>query len=232
MTTVTFKWEKAAEEVWNNRAHNWDKRSMNMWENGSRKDIIPFMEKYLKKGSQVIDIGCGGGYGAFKLFRSGYHAVGVDISEEMISLAKDRLKDIDIPLHQCDVGNMPLEDNQFDGAMLINVLEWTENPAETLLEIKRIIKKDGYLCAGILGPTAGPRANSYRRIYGEEVILNTMMPWEFSQLAEENGFELIDNYGVYKQDVHQQQLDEYPLELKQAVSFMWIFMLKNVGDEA
>ena len=38
----------------------------------------------MKKEAQVLDVGCGDGYGIYKLSRAGYKAVGVDLSEVMI----------------------------------------------------------------------------------------------------------------------------------------------------
>ena len=38
----------------------------------------------MKKEAQVLDVGCGDGYGTYKLSSAGYKAVGVDLSEVMI----------------------------------------------------------------------------------------------------------------------------------------------------
>ena len=51
-------------------------------------------EQYVKK-AKVLDVGCGDGYGTYKLSRAGYKAVGVDLSEVMIqkgrSVERDRI---------------------------------------------------------------------------------------------------------------------------------------------
>ena len=44
----------------------------------------------MKKEAQVLDVGCGDGYGTYKLSRAGYKAVGVDLSEVMIQKGKER----------------------------------------------------------------------------------------------------------------------------------------------
>jgi hypothetical protein len=75
-----------------------------------------------------------------------------------------------------------------------------------------------------------PRTNSYRRLYGEEVICNTMMPWEFEQLANENGWEKLDELPVYKRGADAINLHNVPTDLKQALSFMWVFMLKRTFE--
>lgn len=219
--------KKQLQRAWDERAPSWDQRSKNMWDHGSRKSILPFIEKHIPKKAKMIDIGCGSGYGTYKLFQAGYHAVGVDLSEKMIEFAMDKFSDTSIHFFHADMDDLINRGKQYDGIMAINVLEWVNHPASSLQVCKQILTKNGYLCIGILGPTAAPRKNSFRRLYGEDVIMNTMMPWEFIEIAKENHFELIDHFGVYKKEVKPSQIEELPLELKQALSFMWVFMLRN-----
>lgn len=223
-------WQNKSKEKWDKQAISWDSRSLNMWENGSRKDIIPFFKKHISLMSTVIDIGCGSGYGSYKLSENGYQVTGIDISTEMIDIAKVKLENQSIPLHVGEVDSLPFEDESFQSALLINVIEWTKNPAKSLTEIKRVLTKNGYLCAGILGATAGPRANSYPRLYGKDVIMNTMMPWEFFELAREHGFKLIEQKPVYKTGINIESVAHLDDNLKQAISFMTLFMLQK-GDE-
>lgn len=223
----SFNWEAAVSDAWDKNATSWDERSRQMWEKGSRKDILPFIRAHFIKGTNVLDIGCGSGYGSAKLNEAGYQITGVDISKEMIRLATQFRKHAPISFIQADANELPFADQSFDGVMSINVLEWTNIPVEALAELTRVLKKDGLLCVGILGPTAGPRANSYRRIYGEDVILNTMMPWEFLQLAEEQGYQLIDQHPVWKQEMGQIDIEGLPIKMQQALSFMWLFMLQK-----
>ena len=51
-------------------------------------------EQYVKKEAEVLDVGCGDGYGTYKLSRTGYKAVGVDISEVMIQKGRSAEKDL------------------------------------------------------------------------------------------------------------------------------------------
>lgn len=224
-----FKWEESVEIEWDNQASTWDERSINMWDHGSRKDIIPFFATHAKKGAKTIDVGCGSGYSTYKLHESGFSVEGIDISTEMITLAKERLQGKNIPVSQGDVNDIRADDESYEGALAINVLEWVSNPSKSVKELHRVLRKEGLLCAAVLGPAAGPRAYGYRRVYGEEAILNTMMPWEFLQLAEENGFTLIDHYGVYRKEVDAKNTHNLPLKLKQSLAFMWVFMLKKVN---
>src|SRR5699024_12338821 len=95
-----------------------------------------------------------------------------------------------------------------DAIVMINVFEWTNIPAHALREMTRALKYDGYLCVGILGPTAGPRAHSYDLVYGKGILQNTMMAWEFSHLAKEFGYILIDKMPVWKNKMSTIKLKE------------------------
>ncbi|MBA4536181.1 class I SAM-dependent methyltransferase [Bacillus aquiflavi] len=222
-----FNWLEETAKQWDKQVDSWSSRSKNMWDKGSRKDIIPFIEKYLKSGAKFCDFGCGDGYGAWKLAKAGYHITGIDVSREMIERAKERVQGTSIHFETGNISALRFSDDEFDGVMAINSLEWTESPLTVLNEMKRIVKPGKFAIIGILGPTAGPRLNSFQRLYGNKIVCNTMMPWEFEKLAEENGWEKIDEFGVYKQGVESAQVETLTNELKQALSFMWVFALKN-----
>ncbi|MDY0406933.1 class I SAM-dependent methyltransferase [Virgibacillus sp. 179-BFC.A HS] len=224
---TVFDWHEATKKQWNQSASFWNARSKNMWEHGSRKGIIPFITAHADAAKPALDIGCGDGYGTHKLAKAGFDVVGVDLSSEMISLANSHTHDSNIRFVEADARNLPFENGEFACIMAINVLEWTENPKKVLAEWLRVLQKDGLLFVGLLGPTAGPRANSYPRLHGKPALCNTMMPWEFQQLAGEMGLTLVDEFGVYKKEVKKEQHQSLPIQLKQALSFMWVFCLRK-----
>lgn len=224
----SFNWHKEAEGQWDQRASFWNENSKEMWNNGSRKTIIPFFTENVPSGSVVADIGCGDGYGTFKLSEAGFHVTGMDISNEMIERARKQTKSKpNLDFVQGDMAALPFDDHSFDAVIAINSIEWTENPLHSLSEMHRILKDRGLLCLGLLGPTAKPRENSYSRLYGERVICNTMMPWEFQKLATENGWKVIDGHGVFKRGVTDKHVNDLPIELQQALTFMWVFILQK-----
>lgn len=221
-----FNWHKAVEKKWDSNVSFWNEKSRAMWEQGSRSTIVPFVQKHMEAGSNIADIGCGDGYGSYKLNQAGFQVVGVDISPKMIEKAKE-VEEQGLSFTVGDLAHLPFERDSLDGVVAINSIEWTEQPKQALQEIKRAIKPGGYLCLGLLGPTAGPRQNSYRRLYGEEVICNTMMPWEFESLAKELDWKVVDGHGVYKQEAEGFPVEQLPTQLKQALTFMWVFMLRK-----
>jgi ubiquinone/menaquinone biosynthesis C-methylase UbiE len=224
----TFKWEVESEKQWDRMATSWNSRSRGMWENGSRKDIIPFIMNFVPQGSSICDLGCGDGIGSEKLALAGYCVTGIDVSDEMLDKARQNPIKAQVIFSKANLSDSGCPDSGFDAVMAINSLEWTDSPYESLNEMARILKPGGYACIGILGPTAGPRVNSFRRLYHEEVICNTIMPWELEKLAAENGWKKVGEYGVFKKAASQLSLGSLPTELQQSLSFMWVFMLQHI----
>lgn len=224
---VNEKWKEGVQQAWDENAPNWSAHSKNMWETGSRKTILPFCEKHFKELGEVLDIGCGNGYSTSLLQEKMFRPVGIDVSNEMIRFARKSYPELSF--HQGDIQQLPYEKASFDGVLMINVIEWTPSPKEVLYELNRIMKRDGMMCAGILGPTAGPRKVSFNRLLGETAIMNTMMPWEFITLAEQNGFKAVDQQIVPK-NWDNNIRGELPLLAQQALSFMTVVMLKKEND--
>ncbi len=222
-----FRWHKEAEKQWDGQADFWSKQSQAMWNSGSRSTIIPFFSKHLEDKAHILDAGCGDGYGSYLLSELGFQVVGIDISAEMIEKANNRSQSVNLSFTQGDLTRLPFENETFSGIMAINSIEWTEQPLQAIYELRRVTKPGGIFCVGLLGPTAGPRQHAYQRLYGDTVIQNTMMPWEFEQLVSENGWRVVDGQPVYKDAVNIETTKGLPKELKQALSFMWVFILKK-----
>jgi ubiquinone/menaquinone biosynthesis C-methylase UbiE len=224
------EWHETAQARWNHNAGNWHSKSVNMWTEGSRKDIVPFMVRNIPKGSRVADLGCGDGFGSYLLNQEGFEVTGMDISEKMVQFAKKDEKE-GLRFIQGDLSSPPFEKNQFDAVMMINSLEWTEDPFQALKQVSAIVKQNGRVCIGILGPTAHPRENSFPRLFGEDVICNTLMPWELEKLALEIGMIKEDETWVYKKGVPEKLANNLSHELKQALTFMTLFMFRKAEEK-
>ncbi|TDL82228.1 class I SAM-dependent DNA methyltransferase [Peribacillus frigoritolerans] len=91
------------------------------------------MAKFGNGGTNVLDLGCGTGEISIRLKQKGYHVTGVDISEEMLSIAfqKTAAEGLSIPYFQHDM-RLPSELGQlFDGIFIccdsLNYLETEED---------------------------------------------------------------------------------------------------------
>jgi SAM-dependent methyltransferase len=110
--------------------------------------------------AQVLDVGCGPGWLSEYLARCGYWVTGVDISEDMVEIARERAAAIPGPVgegvqvqaefHSMPVRELPWE-NRFDAAVLYDTMHHFDDEVETLRVILRALAPGGriYIREGI-----------------------------------------------------------------------------------
>ena len=97
----------------------------------------------------VLDIGTGTGHVLGITGAKAKLLAGVDISRDMLSLARQRLAETangkELDLRRADMGQLPFDDNQFDLASMHLVLRHAANPERALREAARTLKPGGIL---------------------------------------------------------------------------------------
>jgi ubiquinone/menaquinone biosynthesis C-methylase UbiE len=102
-------------------------------------------EAPLDKIKNVLDIGMGRGEFASWFSKKGMMVTGTGINMSSYDLDEDILNDKNINTVECDVEKMPFEDETFDAVLASHILEHCFNLGMALKEIRRVLKKDGYL---------------------------------------------------------------------------------------
>jgi ubiquinone/menaquinone biosynthesis C-methylase UbiE len=101
--------------------------------------------KYIKKNLSVLDLGCGAGRTTVRIHELSDKVIGTDISEEMITLAKERHRDIDFRV--MDASRLEFPDNTFDIVVFsyngLCCLYPADKRLRTIQEIRRVLKKEG-----------------------------------------------------------------------------------------
>lgn len=94
----------------------------------------------------ILEVGVGTG-NSFKDYPSGKHIVAIDISREMLRRASEKTRDYDgrIELRREDVHQLPFKSESFDTVFTSLVFCTVADPNRGLLEIRRVLKKDGRL---------------------------------------------------------------------------------------
>lgn len=106
--------------------------------------VIANTKKYLAAKSKIIEGGCGLGQQVLKLQNLNYEIIGIDYAKKTVQLVNKLKPEINIKLG--DVRKLDFADNYFDGYWSFGVIEHFYNGFdEILLEMKRILKKDGFL---------------------------------------------------------------------------------------
>ncbi len=123
-------------------------------------------------GQNVIDIGCGGGHLvqeiALSVGKNG-KSIGIDPSKDQLDAANNRCKDLNnIKLICCTADKINIDDNFCDKVTSTQTLEYIEDVDESLIELKRISKKNSkFVNVSILW--------DYFRFYGPEKKLNDII---------------------------------------------------------
>lgn len=131
-------WGKAAN--WYNNLIENDKNSY------QRSLILPNLIRLLdiKRGEVILDLACGQGFFARAFLRLGAEIIGVDISSELINIAKN-FKD-NIEYHAASADKLDfLENNSVDKIIIILSLQNIENASKVLRETNRVLKPNGKL---------------------------------------------------------------------------------------
>lgn len=96
-------------------------------------------------GKDVLEIGCGSGYGAFLLNQLEPKSyIGLDVMEEQIGLAKNKYPQFDFIVRDAEDLSQ-FENNSKDVVVIFGVLHHIPNWRKTLDEIKRVLKPNGSL---------------------------------------------------------------------------------------
>ena len=91
---------------------------------------------------RILDLGCGTGMLLDELSKRCKFVIGVDVSAEMLNLARRRA---DAMLVRADADQLPFADSSFDAAVSVTLLQNMPDPAVTMQELARVVKPNGII---------------------------------------------------------------------------------------
>jgi len=104
-----------------------------------------FKQVKVKTGA-VLDVGCGTGLLFSYVAGKARMTVGVDVSKKTLLKAKERARNFEsVHLVLADADNMPLRDKVFRNVFAITLIQNMPCEAETLNEIKRVVKDNALI---------------------------------------------------------------------------------------
>jgi SAM-dependent methyltransferase len=102
--------------------------------------------------AQVLDVGCGPGWLSEFLVRCGYWVTGIDVSDDMVEIARERIAALNTPISEsveplAEFHAMPVRDlpwvERFDAAILYDTMHHFDEEVETLRTIQRSLVPGG-----------------------------------------------------------------------------------------
>ena len=134
------------------------------WLNGNNRannaETLDLLD--LLAGCRVLEIGFGNGRAASEVIgrATDIRYEGVDISPTMFNEAKrfnaDLIASGRASFHLCSAERMPFADASIDRVFAIGVIHFWSNPIASLVEIRRVMRREGLAVMGSLDPLSAP----------------------------------------------------------------------------
>ncbi|MBU0527850.1 class I SAM-dependent methyltransferase [Candidatus Micrarchaeota archaeon] len=213
---------------------NWDKAASNyvdiIGETGShsqRTYITPAMLEMVGniKDKKVLDLGCGEGYFSRKVAELGAEVTGIDISAELVKIAKEKekRKSLGIKYHNLSSESLDgIKDSSFDLIVSNMVLHNVKNLEATFAECSRVLKNNGRLIFVIIHPLVDTMKmasfdNDLQglfvklRIYGKQCTVPHRTHWNKGVVLYHRPFQYYFNH-LFKSGFSISKFDEISLK--------------------
>ena len=161
---------------------------------------VPYFLSVLQPGSQVLDVGSGGGFVARAMAGVGHRVFGVDPSAAAVRAAND-----------ADAGSfvigrgeqLPFPTSSFDAVVCSEVLEHVAAPAHVISEIGRVLRPGGRLLFSLPNRTRLSRLTlieAAQRWRWSRVLPGDLHQWD-RFIRPEELTRMLDRRGIHVQDI-------------------------------
>lgn len=147
LAAVSGERRESASRYFRENAEKWDAvRSLYVDEAEVERALLALAD--VPEGAELIDVGTGTGRMLNVLAPKLRHAVGVDLSREMLAVARANLERAGLRncvVRQGDMYNLPFAPGSFDIATIHQVLHFADRPADVVAEAARVLKPGGQM---------------------------------------------------------------------------------------
>ena len=174
-----------------------------------KKRAEGLLDRDVRAGLRILDIGCGSGVMAPYFAQKGAIYLGIDISEKMIAQAKKEIGQIvewqdRVLFAQGDIKDLDFPNDHFDIVIVLDVLEYIEDRETAIREIVRVARNGGSVLIAVpnkacvnqmarrwLRPIVANSFNLLNRVVGKPVqsgvYYHPFHPKELESLLEKYG---------------------------------------------
>jgi ubiquinone/menaquinone biosynthesis C-methylase UbiE len=165
-------------------------REARTWMRYVSKSFVSVAKRRGITGGKVLDVGTGTGLLAieFATRLPGVEVTGLDLSDVVLELARDHVREREVPLRvqfqKGDAEDMPFEDDAFDLVISSNTLHLVENPIRVFNEIQRVLKPQGaFLISDLRRSWLGTLSRNLRAAYTPEEVRDLLNQSELPNWA-------------------------------------------------
>ena len=185
----TDSWEEANKSFFNQLAPKYDrlKDVISLGQQQEYRDAA-IGDLNLKQWMRVLDVCTGSGDMAISMSQKckGIRVDAVDVAEEMLLLAKDKVNQLEIQninFYEASALELPFKDNTFDAIMMCFGLRNLKDIRLGLKEMYRVLRPGGRFTTLDLGK---PRRGWQKKLY--QIYYENLMPWLGQVLFHRNEY--------------------------------------------
>ena len=187
--------------------------------------VLGLIDRYMKPGGTIADVGCGPAQYAEPLVQRGFTYHGIDIAPEMYGPVQQKLAgEQKAKFSVGSIEKIPLESGSVDGAIVVGVIEYVASDAKSFPELHRVLKPGGILIVTfpnvlnpwhairtLLRPVLSPLMRRFTRnpdlantVWVSDMVYRVFTPGGVSADLSRAGFEVVDHvchgYDLYPRD--------------------------------
>lgn len=159
------------------------------------QSILKNLDPELSNNFDLLEIGTGTGVIPFSIFSKVSSITAIDISPEMIRLAKQKEMNVEnINFQVQDCYKLTFPEKSFDIVIASNVLHLLYQPGIALIEVKRVLKKDGVFIAPTFCVGESMKSKLITNIVGFLSGFKMVNKWSienFKNTLRDHGFKIV-----------------------------------------
>jgi predicted TPR repeat methyltransferase len=98
---------------------------------------------YVKANQKILDLGIGTGLASIHFSKIGLNVYGLDISEDMLNVCREKSFAEELKLHNLSTDKIPYDDNYFNLIICSGVFHFLGDLKNVFSDVARVIKKGG-----------------------------------------------------------------------------------------